>query len=263
MLVPCTMFSRLWKRGKEEQETKSVLLPPVDANWAFLGADMHSHLIPGIDDGAKTVEESLALIRELAGMGFRHLVTTPHTMIDYYPNTTATIQGGLTVLQAAVNAAEIPVTVSAASEYYIDEYFLDLVEREPLLTITGNEVLVEFSMVIESPLIGRALFAMQASGYRPIIAHPERYVFFHQNFDKFQEFRDRGCLLQLNLLSLTGYYGRSIMAIAQKLMQNGMYDYCGTDMHHERHAAAINRMQESRLMAELAQYPFLNSKLCF
>jgi tyrosine-protein phosphatase YwqE len=195
-------------------------------------------------------------------MGIKRVVTTPHTMIDFYPNTTKIITERLAAVQANLLKEEIDVHLTAASEYYIDEHFLSLIEKEPLLTIRNNEVLVEFSMVYEPPMLNTALFKIISAGYKPIIAHPERYIFFHNSFERYEELRDRGCLLQLNLLSLTGYYGKNIMMAAQRMLDSKMYAYCGTDMHHLRHADGINAMLSGKIMQHLVNYPFFNSKLC-
>ena len=255
------MFSRFFKRGNSEKE--SSLQIPENANFSFLGADMHSHFVPGIDDGAKTVEDSLTLLRAMKEMGYKTIITTPHIMVDFYPNTTQIIQNGLEVLKQAAGENGIDLSIKAAAEYYIDEYFVNLIDSEPLLTIYKNEVLVEFSMIYETPLLNTTLFKMQTVGYKPIIAHPERYMFFHKDKDKYRELRDRGCLLQLNLLALTGYYGKNIMDIAVWLLENRMYDYCGSDMHHEKHAAALKTLSHSKAYPSLVNYPFLNSQLCF
>jgi protein-tyrosine phosphatase len=254
------MFSRLFNRGKKGIYAREPI--PENANWGFLGADMHSHLIPGIDDGAKNMEDSINLVRSLSEMGFKTIITTPHTMIDYYPNTTETIQDGLSSLQAAIKQQNIPVTIRAASEYYIDEHFIKLIDTQPLLTIYNNEVLVEFSMLYEPPMLMEVIYKMQTAGYKPIIAHPERYLFFHREFRRYEELRERGCLLQLNMLSVAGYYGKGIKIIADELLANNLYDYCGTDMHHERHAATLKAMAGTKDYHIFANYPFQNSKLC-
>lgn len=256
------MFSKLFNWKKTEKEPAGEIINPGNADWAFLGADMHSHFIPGIDDGAKTIEDSLTLLRAMKDMGYNTIITTPHVMIDYYPNTTAIIQNGLALVQNAVKEHNIDITVRAAAEYYIDEYFIKLLETEPLLAIRENEVLVEFSMLYEPPMLFEVIFKMQSAGYRPIIAHPERYLFFHKNFRKYNELRDKGCRLQLNLLALTGYYGKNIKMVADELLSKGLYDYCGSDMHHEKHAAALKTMATTKYHSLLVNYPFLNSKLC-
>jgi len=256
------MFSKLFGRRKSEDDDYALPLP-VNATWSFLGADMHSHFIPGIDDGAKTIEDSLQLIRAMKDMGYRTIITTPHVMVDYYPNTTEAIQNGLQVVKQALVDNNIDISIKAAAEYYIDEHFINLLETEPLLTIYEKQVLVEFSMLYEPPMLMDVIFKMRSNGYTPIIAHPERYLFFHHNTAKFRELKDRGCLLQMNMLSVMGYYGRNIKMVAEELMQKGLYDYCGSDMHHEKHAANLLAMTKSKDYHTIAGYPFLNARLCF
>ncbi len=253
------MFSKLFRRRKEEYTESQQYRESV--NWAFLKADMHSHFLPGIDDGAKTIEDSLLLLRAMSEMGYKTIVTTPHVMIDYYPNTRDTINIALAKVQAAVKAEGLDINIRAAAEYYMDEHFIKLIDTEPLLTITGKEVLVEFSMLYEPPMLAEVIFKMQSAGYRPIIAHPERYLFFHREMRRYQEMRDRGCLLQLNLLSLTGYYGQNIKKVADDLLAKGLYDYCGSDMHHERHAQNLRAMARTKEYDKLIGYPFLNHRL--
>ena len=234
---------------------------PENARWSFLGADMHSHFIPGIDDGAKTMDDSLAMIRAMADMGFKTIITTPHIMIDHYPNTAERILQGLQEVQDAVKQNNIDATVRAAAEYYIDDHFEKLLDTGPLLTIRDREVLVEFSMMFEPPMLAQILFKMIAKGYRPVIAHPERYLFFHRDMDKYTELKDRGCLMQMNMLSITGHYGGGVKHVAEKLLEDKIYDYCGSDMHHEKHAAMLSMMTTTRDYFKIADYPFLNSRL--
>ena len=255
------MFSRLFNNKRKEKEKQSEHVIP-NANFSFLGADMHSHFIPGIDDGAKTIEESLSLIEEMITMGYNTIITTPHIMIDYYANTPSIIQNGLAILRQAAEEKNLTITIKAAAEYYIDEYFTALLDKEPLLTLYQKEVLVECSMLYEPPMLADVLFNMASSGYRPVMAHPERYVFLHNNMDKYREFKDRGCLLQLNMLSVTGYYGKNIRLAAEQLLAEGLYDYIGTDIHHEKHTEAIKNLLSSKAYPLLSGYPFLNSRLC-
>jgi len=256
------MFSRLFGRRKKEEDQYGHLPIPETANWGILGADMHSHFLPGIDDGAKNIEDSLLLLRSMADMGYKTIITTPHVFIDYYPNTTETITTALATAQKVVTENNIDIKLRAAAEYYMDDYFAQLMEKEPLLTIHKNEVLVEFSMMFEPPMLAQYIFNMQTAGYKPIIAHPERYVFFHRDLGKYQELKDRGCLLQMNMLSIAGYYGQNIKIVAEKLMAQGLYDYCGSDAHHEKHLAVLKAMACSPSYHKIAGYPFLNSRLC-
>ena len=255
------MFARLFGRRRKEESPYDHLPVPETPSWALLGADMHSHFLPGIDDGAKTTEDSLALLRTMAEMGYKTIITTPHIFIDYYPNTRETITNALTTMQQLVKEHNIDIQLRAAAEYYIDDYFMQLIDREPLLTIQKNEVLVEFSMMIEPPNLAEAIFKLKTSGYKPIIAHPERYVFFHRDLGRYQELKDRGCYLQLNMLSIAGYYGQHIKAVAEKLLSMGMYDYCGSDAHHEKHLSVLRAMACSRDYHIITGYPFLTSRL--
>ncbi len=257
------MFLNFFRRNKKRDEDIYELPIPENASFSFIGTDIHSHLVPGIDDGAKTVEDSVAMIKKLVSMGYRQIVTTPHVMIDMYRNTPETINNGLEILKDALQKEGINIPIKAAAEYYIDEYFFSLIGKEPLLTVTKNEVLVEFSMLYEPPMLDTTIFNMQTLGYKPILAHPERYNSLHQNFERYQQLKDKGCLFQLNLLSLHGYYGRNVAEVAHKLLRRGMYDYCGTDMHHERHADTIQSMLKTSAFLTLSGYPFRNNTLTF
>lgn len=118
------------------------------ADFSFLGTDMHSHLIPGIDDGAKTIEDSITLIKELHSLGFKKLYTTPHIMSDYFRNTPEIINAGLEDVRAAIKAEGIPVEINAAAEYYFDDGFVRKLENEKLLTIGSNYLLLKFLILI-------------------------------------------------------------------------------------------------------------------
>ena len=255
------MLFNLFRRNKKSENPYAHLPVPEKPDWSVLGADMHSHFLPGIDDGAKDAADTVALLKGMERMGFTHIITTPHTMIDHHPNTTHTIRAAHDVALSLIKEHGIKLDLRAASEYYIDDHFTKLLATEPLLTIQKNEVLVEFSMMFEPPILAQTLFNMQASGYKPIIAHPERYLFFHKNYDKYQELKDRGCFLQLNLLAITGYYGQHIKAIADRLLDEGMYDYCGSDAHNERHVAALAGLACSPDYHRIANYPFRKKTL--
>lgn len=252
------MFSRLFGSKKKEQGNRVV-----DANydWGFVGIDMHSHLIPGIDDGAQTVEDSILLIKRMMDMGFRGAVTTPHVKHEHYPNTTETINTGLNVLRTALHEQQINFPIRAAAEYYIDDSFMALLETQPLLTVTDNQVLVELSFMSEPMGLADILFKIQTLGYKPILAHPERYQYMHERPQIYEDLRNRGCYLQLNTNSLTGYYGKGVKQMAEKLLANGLYDYCGSDMHHEKHANVLQSVLRSPHIETMMQQSFLNNRV--
>lgn len=220
-------------------------------DYSLLGTDMHSHILPGIDDGSPELAASVELIRGLSQLGYTKLVATPHVMWDMYRNTPAIIRARLDQVKAAVKEAGIEVELSAAAEYFLDEHVEELLKnKEPLLTISGNKVLTEFSMAFPALNIKELLFEMQLQGYQPIIAHPERYSYLQRNKEFYDDLRNSGCLFQLNILSLKGYYGRTATELALYLLKKGYYDLVGTDLHHERHLAELATVPALPLLME-------------
>ena len=208
---------------------------------SILKTDMHSHLLPGIDDGSPDIATSLKLIKGMMELGYTKLITTPHIMWDMYKNTGEIVLQKLELVREAVKAEGLNIEINAAAEYFLDDYVEGLVKNNtPLLTISGNMVLVEFSMAYPSHGLKDILFDMQMQNYQPVIAHPERYIYLDQNKKFYEELKDIGCLFQLNLLSLGGYYGKSAQELAQYLIKKGYYDLIGTDLHHARHLEALH-----------------------
>lgn len=211
------------------------------ADLGILKTDMHSHLLPGIDDGSPDIVTSINLIQGMMKLGYSKFITTPHIMWDMYKNTNDIISEKLELLRAAVKAEGLNVEIQAAAEYFLDDYVHGLVKNNhPLLTVKDKMILVEFSLAYPSHSLKDILFDMQMQGYQPIIAHPERYIYLERNKDFYEELKDIGCLFQVNLLSLTGHYGKSVQELAQYLVKKDYYDLVGTDLHHERHLEALN-----------------------
>lgn len=214
---------------------------PSRSDFSLLKTDMHSHLLPGIDDGSPDLATSLRLIKGMVDLGYTKLITTPHIMWDMYKNTPDKIQEKLEMLRAAVKENGINVEIHAAAEYFLDEYVEQLLRKnEPLLPISGKMVLVEFSLAYPSHSLKDILFEMQMQGYLPVVAHPERYIYLEHARDFYDELKDIGCLFQLNLLSLGNHYGKSVHELAQYLMKKEYYDLVGTDLHHARHLESLS-----------------------
>ncbi|HEY6063046.1 MAG TPA: CpsB/CapC family capsule biosynthesis tyrosine phosphatase [Chitinophagaceae bacterium] len=210
-------------------------------DFSLLKADMHSHLLPGIDDGSPDMMTSVILVKGMMELGYTKLITTPHIMWDMYKNTREIILDKLEQLRVAVKAEGLAVEINAGAEYFLDDYVAGLLRNnEPLLTISGRMVLVEFSLAQPSMSLKDILFEMQMQGYQPIIAHPERYIYLENNKVFYEELKDIGCLFQLNLLSLSNHYGKSVHELAQYLFKKGYYDLVGTDLHHARHLEALH-----------------------
>lgn len=214
--------------------------------------DIHNHILPGIDDGAATVEDSLSLIRKFSELGVTELIATPHIMNDYYPNTPETVNAALRkVTEALAHAGLHRIRIKAAAEYMMDQSFLELLQEEPLLTLKDDFVLVEMSY-FQAPInLNEILFQLQTKKYKPVLAHPERYAFYHsRDLVKYEEIKERGCLLQLNILSLTGHYGKNMQETAFRLMENKMIDFIGTDTHQMRHLEKLSKVQVSEKYAD-------------
>lgn len=215
---------------------------------------MHSHLLPGIDDGSPDIMNSIGLIKGMMELGYTKLITTPHIMWDMYKNTPEIILKKLELLRAAVKAEGLAVEINAAAEYFLDDHVAGLLRnKEPLLTISGKMVLTEFSLAQPSMSLKDILFEMQMQGYQPIIAHPERYIYLERNKEFYEELKDIGCLFQLNLLSLTNHYGKSVHELALYLIKKGYYDLVGTDLHHSRHLEALSNFPGSSLLQKLLE----------
>lgn len=239
------------------------------AEAASLGAlevDMHSHLLPGLDDGAETVEHSLELLREMQALGYRKLIMTPHVMGDFYKNTTADIQAALQKLKDAAQQAGITdLELDCAAEYYLDEWFIRKLEsNEPLLSFGGEKkyLLFETSYINEPFNLEEAIFGLKAAGYTPVMAHPERYTYLYGRFEELERLREAGVLLQVNLNSLAGHYSAGAKHVAEKLIDQGMVDMLGTDAHHVKHTGLLrSKVLLAEYLHKALALPLLNKSL--
>lgn len=229
------MFSSLFSNKKTEPDL------------SFISVDMHSHLLPGLDDGLKSVDESVQYIKELSLLGYKKLICTPHIISDIYPNTNENILWALSLVRQALKDNNIDFMIEAAAEYMVDMGMENYVKSgKPLLTFGRKYILIEMSYIGPSPNIEQVIFQLCLKGLRPVLAHPERYNYYHNNFKMYQRFIDMGCVLQVNLLSLLGYYGKPSKQIAEKLIKSGMVTLLGTDMHHENHLNSLKKLASKK-----------------
>ncbi|MBI4947894.1 MAG: capsular biosynthesis protein [Bacteroidetes bacterium] len=233
------------------------------ADLAVLKCDVHSHFIPGIDDGAQTMEDSVALIREFYNLGYKKVITTPHILSDGYKNTPEIILGGLEKVRVALKHENIPIQIEAAAEYYIDFDFDRKLEQEKLLTFGKNYLLFEVSYLNPPDNLETIIFKLQMSGYKPVLAHPERYNFWHNKFEKYESLKEKGVLLQMNINSLTGYYGDETKKISEQLIEKNMIDFLGSDCHRMDHVNLIKgeAVYEKALQKLIESGKLLNSTL--
>ncbi len=213
--------------------------------------DLHSHLIPGIDDGSKSMEESITMIRMFMDQGYTKLITTPHIMSHRYPNTRAVIEEGLAALRAELQAREMAIEIEAASEYYLDESVMALVEARDIMTFGENYMLFEMSYVHPLHHLEEMVFEIKVAGYRPVLAHPERYLYMHDDFGKYERLKEKGLLFQVNIPSFGGYYSKAVQKAAKKIADAGMVDFVGSDAHKVRHLDALEAVRAQRVYAKI------------
>ncbi|TXD48914.1 tyrosine-protein phosphatase [Polaribacter sp. IC073] len=205
--------------------------------------DIHSHLLPGIDDGAKNIAASIELILKMYSYGIKNFITTPHVLGDVYPNASQTIQSKLTEVRDALLAKGYPdIHIRAAAEYMMDEQFSERLKNDDILPLKDNYILVEMSYFNAPMNLYDVLFEIQLKGYKPVLAHPERYVFYHNALENYYKLKKAGCLFQLNLLSLTAHYGKHVQQVSHQLLKQNTYDFVGSDTHHHQHLQLLKQI---------------------
>lgn len=224
--------------------------------------DIHSHLLPELDDGVKSLEEAEIIIRFFYKLGYRKLITTPHIMSDVYRNTPQIIREKLVVLKEYLIEKQIPVEVEAAAEYYLDESVYRMIEaKEQLLTFGKNYLLFETNFLSEPFFLKEFIFQATTKGYKPVLAHPERYLYLHENLSKAEDLLNRGVLFQMNVSSITGYYSKQVQQAAFKLIDRGWVHWLGSDCHQFNHVKFIEDAQSYKYYRKVLNLPLLNNTL--
>jgi len=219
------------------------------ADLSRLVSDMHNHLIPGIDDGSTDLESTIVMIRAMYDLGYRKIIATPHVQWEMFKNTSEIILNGAKQVNDRLAETDMKIEFRAGAEYFLDEHVDEMLEQNiPLLTIHKNMVLVEFSFIRQPIDLKEKLFQLQIKGYQPIIAHPERYLYFGAHKEMYDELHNMDCLLQLNLLSLCGYYGKKQEELAQYLIKKRYVSLLGSDLHNIRH---INILRSSSTISDV------------
>ena len=226
---------------------------PKNDNLEWLGVDMHSHLLPGLDDGSPDKLTSVNYIKQLTELGLNQFICTPHIFKELYPNNKFTVTSALEAVRKDLHTHNYAVKVGAAAEYMMDADFLEILKTEEILSLPNKYILIEMSYAAKNNHIEQYIFDLNIKGYKPILAHPERYNYYHSTFKDYQRFKDLGCLLQLNALSVTGYYGKEVKEIALKLIKGNYIDLLGTDLHHQKHLDALTNLTRSGLLFNLFQ----------
>jgi len=239
-----------WFKKREQQAINPITV------------DVHSHLLAGIDDGVKTLDEAVEILLQFQRMGYRKVITTPHVMSDAYRNSPETILSHLEKLRAYLQEKNIAIEVEAAAEYYLDTDFMSALQSgNRLLTFGQNYLLFETNFISEPLDLKQFIFLATTKGYKPVLAHPERYLYLYDNMAKLQDLLDRGVLFQLNISSITGYYSKQVQQLAFKLIDRGWVHLLGSDCHHLQQALLTEKAHEMRYYQKALSLPLLNNSL--
>ena len=245
------LFSNLFK--------KKEVLPPFDLGR--FKSDMHSHLIPGIDDGAQDMDQTIAMLAKFESLGYKKVVTTPHIMTDSFPNNPEIILSGLEKVKNEIKKVGIEIEIEAAAEYYFDETLMPKIKNKELLTFGDNYVLVEFAFHSPPQFLDQLFFELKTHGYRPVIAHFERYLYYLGKIDKAEKWRSEGINIQINLNSIFGQYGPEVQKQAEKLIDEGQFDFVGTDCHRIEHLMILEKNLSSPYLHKIGEYLVKNMVL--
>ncbi|MBI3512395.1 MAG: capsular biosynthesis protein [Bacteroidetes bacterium] len=239
-----SFLSRLFSAAKPGE--------PVDLG--LIGVDMHSHFIPGIDDGAKTMKDSIEMLRAMEELGYTKVITTPHVMSDFFRNSQEIISTGLEQVQNAAVKEGLEITIRAAAEYYFDYELEKKIAKERLLTLGNDYLLFEVSYMNPPDNLDAFIFNLQTEGYKPVLAHPERYPFwFTKSLEKFEKLKDKGVFFQLNINSLTGHYSIESKRVAEQMIEKGWYEFTGSDCHHMGHIELLKKVRKEKALRKLVE----------
>lgn len=217
----------------------------------FYTTDLHSHLIPAIDDGVKTLDESIEIIKNMKELGYKKIITTPHIMSHRFPNKKKTILSGYELVKEELLRQNIDIQLEVAAEYYYDESFLEKIRKKSLLTIGDNYVLFELSYTTRPFGLEQVAYELLENGYKPILAHPERYTYYSNSLESYDSLKDMGLLFQINLNSLNSFYGKKPKIAAQYLVNNSLVDFVGSDIHSMKYFNSFKSFINSGKLSEV------------
>ena len=212
--------------------------------------DLHSHLLPNIDDGVKSLDESVDIIRQLQELGFQKIITTPHIMSHRFPNTKKTITQAYQKLQARLKQEAISLDVEVAAEYYYDEYFVELVEKNELMSFGGNYILFELSYTVKPFMLEQTVAKLLNAGYKPILAHPERYIYYRTE-EHYRVLKEMGLDFQINIISTQEFYGKKVRKSVEKIIDLGLVDFIGSDIHSQKYVDTFSKSLKSKIYKKI------------
>jgi len=250
------MFGLLFQKNDKTIDFETQGL---ESAFDFIHTDIHSHLLPSIDDGVKTPEESFRIVNEFLYLGYQKMIFTPHIKSDVYRNTREMILDKYEKLLEYFSQNNLHTKIEVAAEYYLDEWFMAKIERkEALLTFSSNLLLFETSFQQKPMYLFDNIKKIQDAGYQPVMAHPERYVYLQKDFDLVYRLKETNIHLQTNLNSFVGYYGKEAQTLAGKLLEQSLVNIVGSDCHGERHLTAMKTFAGTKYYKLLKNAPLLN-----
>jgi tyrosine-protein phosphatase YwqE len=250
------MFSILKNIGLFKKDNTQLSIPN------FLTIDVHSHLLPGLDDGSKNMEETIQLLQRFIQLGYKKVITTPHVMSDFYRNTPEIILNKLQDVRSVMEAQQLNIEIEAAAEYYLDEVFVKKIHNEEALLTFGDKYLLFETSFYNKPFqISEVIFDLQSQGYKPVFAHPERYIYLYDEFDFLVDLAEKGVVLQINLNSLSGYYGKAAQEVAEKLIDLNLTYLVGTDCHQLKHLEVLENTRRKKYYTKLDEMKLINHQL--
>ena len=221
--------------------------------------DIHSHLLPGIDDGAPTMDHTIGMLRKFEELGYQKLIMTPHIMSGVYDNTSEIILNKLEEVRKVSQDLGLKLILEASAEYYFDETLFERLRNKDILPFQGNHILLEFSFRNQHTQIDELVFQLKSAGYQPVLAHFERYVYFHSSVEVARSLRERGCFIQVNLNSFTGHYGPDVKNQAIRLLKAGLIDVLGSDCHRIQHLELLENSLKDSIFHQLSEVKFKNT----
>lgn len=196
--------------------------------------DIHSHLIPNVDDGSKSVEETFMLIKEADRAGITDIILTPHYIVNSYEQNANTLILLKDKLQQILDKDKINVKLHIGMEVYITDNLIDLLKQNKLLTLANSKyLLMELPLNTNVQYLDMVIFKLIENNIIPIIAHPERYKFVQEDPSKVRELIDSGCLIQSNIGSILGIYGKKAKKTIKYLLKNDLINFIATDTHRK------------------------------
>lgn len=224
--------------------------------------DLHSHYLPGIDDGCKEIEETIAILTKLQEKGYTKAITTPHIMGDFYRNTPEIILGKLEEVRKQMQENGLTIQLEAAAEYYVDEWLDEKIQSGNILTFGDKYVLIETGFMETPPRLTQVIFDLKINGYKPVLAHPERYSYLTPGSEIMDQISNSGVLFQINLLSILGYYSPQAKKLAEYYIKEKKVSFIGGDVHNMKHLFLVQEEAVRHpLYAQLVDLPLLNNSL--